>query len=461
MDAGPLCALVSRRDEGEMREPVHLLSDAEIRDLLVQRIDRQAQSVGIVVGIVGAAGRRIVSYGRLSRDDDRQPDESSIFHLGSIGKVFTALLLAEMARKGEVALDDPVAKFLPETVRMPQRGGREITLQNLATHTSGLPRLPSNFEIVDRANPYAPYTVDQLYQFLSHHELTRDIGSQYEYSNLGAGLLGHALSLRAGKDYETLVRTRICDPLGMDSTRVTLSPELKARCATGHNLAREPIPMWDLPPAFAGAGSLWSPVHDLLTFLTANLGLMASPLSAAIAAMHDVRLSTGLPGTDVALGWHLTTRDGHEIIWHNGGSDAFRSFAGYEPRSGVGVAVLSNMGNEAGVDDIGMHLLNPNYPLYKPPAKRTAIAVDPALFDAYVGHYELAPNFIVTVSQEGDRLYLKSSVDPKYEIFPESTRDFFLEVTDAQITFVVDNGGRATGLIVHRNGIDTPARRID
>ena len=435
-----------------------MMSDTEIRDILVERIDRQSQSVGIVVGIVSATGQRVVSWGKVSRDETRQPDENTVFEIGSIGKVFTALLLAEMARTGEVALDDPVANYLPEAVTMPQRGGRQITLQDLATHTSGLPRLPSNLEIVERANPYAHYSVDQLYQFLSHHELIREIGSQYEYSNLGAGLLGHVLARRAGTDYETLARTRICDPLNMDSTRIALSPELKARCATGHNPAGQPVPMWDIP-TLAGAGALRSTTHDLMVFVAANLGLRASPLADAMTAMRAVRRNIGL-GTDVALGWHITTRDDHEIVWHNGGSDGFRTFAGYELKAAAGVVVLSNMGTVAGVDDIGMHMLNPKYPLFKAIARR-AIAVDPGIFDGYVGRYELAPALVVTVAREGDRLFIKAGNDPLFELFPESTRDFFLEVTDAQVTFELDTVGRATGLILHQNGRDTPAKRID
>ena len=106
-------------------------------------------------------------------------------------------MLAEAVKRGEVKLDDPVSKFLPSTVKTPTRGGREITLLDLATHTSALPRLPANFAPKDNQNPYADYTVEQMYDFLSKFAPTRDTGAQYEYSNLGMGLLGHILSLRA------------------------------------------------------------------------------------------------------------------------------------------------------------------------------------------------------------------------------------------------------------------------
>ena len=153
----------------------------------------------------------------------------TVFEIGSGTKVFTSLLLADMAHRGEVALDDTIGKYLPPDVKMPERNGRSITLVDLATHTSGLPRLPTNLSPKDPNNPYADYSVEQFYQFLSTYQLTRDIGSQYEYSNLGGGLLGHILALRAGMSYEALVESRICDPLGMNSTRITLIPEMKRR----------------------------------------------------------------------------------------------------------------------------------------------------------------------------------------------------------------------------------------
>src|SRR5947209_4284392 len=199
------------------------LTEQEIHQILVDRVDSYKKSVGIVVGIIGPQGSKIYSYGRLAADSKAVPDGDTVFEIGSVTKVFTSLLLADMVQRGEVALTDPVSKYLPADVKMPERGGKKITLIDLATHTSGLPGMPNNFHSKDPGNPYADYTVPQLYEFLATVELTRDIGSQYEYSNLGGGLLGHALARRARTDYETLVRTRILEPLGMKSTAITLS----------------------------------------------------------------------------------------------------------------------------------------------------------------------------------------------------------------------------------------------
>jgi len=434
--------------------------DTEIRKVLAERIDTFHQGVGIVVGVIEPQGRRIVAYGALNQGDARPLNGDTIFEIGSVTKVFTSLLLADMVQRGEVALSDPVAKFLPADVKVPERGGRLITLLDLSTHTSGLPRLPSNLQPKNSANPYADYTVEQLYQFLSTYQLTRDIGSQFEYSNLGGGLLGLALARRAGMDYEALVHSRITGPLGMNSTGITLTPEMKARLAVGHNEKLAATSNWDLP-TLAGAGALRSSVNDMLTFLAANLGYVKSPLAPAMASMLAVRRTTGNPSTgEIGLGWLIVKPSSEEIVWHNGGTGGYRSFVGFEPKIGIGVVVLSNTFTAAGIDDIGMHLLDSHAPLLPPPKEHKEITVDPKLFDGYVGQYQLAPNFILTITREGDRLFAQATGQPKFQIFPESEHDFFLKVVDAQITFETDSTGRATSLTLHQNGANVPAKRV-
>jgi serine-type D-Ala-D-Ala carboxypeptidase/endopeptidase len=435
-------------------------SDSEIRKILIDRIDKDHQSVGVVVGVIESTGRRVVAYGNLEKGEQRTVDGDTVFEIGSVTKVFTSLLLADMVQRGEVALTDPVTKYLPAGVKVPERGGRQITLLDLATHTSGLPRLPSNLAPKDPNNPYADYSVEQLYQFLSGYQLTRDIGVQYEYSNLGGGLLGHVLARRAGMDYEELVRTRICEPLRMNSTGITLSKDMRARLAGGHNQALHPAANWDIP-TLAGAGALRSTTNDLLSFLAANLGYTKSPLAPAMLAMLAVRRPTGVPGLEIALGWHILTRDGHEIIWHNGGTGGYRTFVGYDLKRRIGVAVLSNAETSAGVDDIGQHLLYTGTPLYQPPKERKEISVNPKIFDGYIGRYQLTPTFVLAVTREGDHLFTQATGQPKIEIFPESEHDYFLKVVDAQITFLTDGQGRAGELILHQGGLDQHAKRVE
>jgi CubicO group peptidase (beta-lactamase class C family) len=434
-----------------------VLPDKDIRAILADRIDEQRQGVAIVVGVIDPTGRRTVGY---VKKGEAPVDANTVFEIGSVTKVFTALLLADAVKRGEVALTDPVSKYLPPNVKVPERGGKKITLADLATHTSGLPRMPSNFHPKDPANPYADYTVPQLYEFLGTVVLTRDIGSTYEYSNLGGGLLGHALARRAGTDYETLVRTRILEPLGMKSTAITLSKSMKEHLTPGHDLALHQVANWDLP-TLAGAGALRSTANDLLTFLAANIGIDQSPLAPSMAAMIAARRPTGTPNLEIALGWHIWTRNGHEIIWHNGGTGGYRTWIGFEPKTRTGVVVLSNTSTNAGADDIGLHLLDPAIPLLQPAKQRKEVNMDAAILEKYTGRYQLAPNFIITITREGDQLYAQATNQPRFEIFAESEREFFLKVVDAQLTFVVDATGRATRVVLHQNGGNAPGNRIE
>jgi D-alanyl-D-alanine-carboxypeptidase/D-alanyl-D-alanine-endopeptidase len=436
--------------------------DAEIHKILVDRVGAENSGVGIVVGVIDAKGRRVISYGSLAKDDKRPLNGDTVFEIGSMTKVFTSLVLMDMVQKGEVAVTDPISKYLPASVKVPERNGKKITLQDLSTQSSGLPRMPNNFHPKDESNPYADYSVEQLYQFISGYQLTRDIGSQYEYSNLAVGLLGHVLTLRAGTDYETMVRSRILDPLGMNSTRVTLTPDMKGRLAIGHGPAVDVVSNWDIS-ALAGAGALRSTANDILTFLAANLGYTKTPLAEAMAAEVSIRRPAGSPDMQIAYAWHIQTKDGNSIVWHNGGTGGYRTYMGYDPKSRAGIVVLTNIASAAGPDDIGRHLLDASYPLQKvePVKEHKEVTVDTKAFDNYVGSYQLAPNAIMTMSRDGDRLFTQLTGQPKFEVFPEGERKFFLKVVDAQLTFDTDAQGKATQATLHQNGRDMMAKRID
>ena len=435
------------------------VTDDEIKNILQDRIDRAKRGVGIVVGLVDEKGTRVITYGTASKDSKRPLDGDSVFEIGSVTKVFTATLLADMVERGEVSLSDPISKYLPRTVKTPTRDGKEITLLDLATQTSGLPRLPTNFAPKDPQNPYADYSVDQLYAFLSGYNLTRGIGEKYEYSNLGVGLLGHILALRAGTDYETLVRKRICQPLKMSDTKINLTPEMQARLATGHNQTLKPVGNWDLP-TLAGAGALRSTVNDMLKFVAANLGLKKSPLLAAMEKAQQSQRETGQADLSIGLNWHILKKFDSEMIWHNGGTGGYHSFIGLDKKNRKGVVVLSNSAND--IDDIGRHLLVNQYPIakFEPPKEHKAIQLDPKIFDAYAGEYQIIPGFSLVFSREGDKFFLQPTGQSKVEILPESETDFFLAVADVQVSFVKDDKGEVTQAILHQSGRTQTAKKI-
>jgi CubicO group peptidase (beta-lactamase class C family) len=432
--------------------------DADIHEILAHRIDVEGDGVGIVVGVIDGHGRRVISHGSTRRVDGRMADGDTVFEIGSITKAFTSLLLADMVRAGDVALDDPVAGFLPADIDMLRRGGCEITLAHLATHRSGLPRSPSNLSPPDEANPYANYTVEQLYAFLSAYELRRDAGAVHVYSNLGAGLLGHVLALKAGVEFGTLIQRRIARPLGMASTGIELSPELIERMATGHGRDLSATPCWDLP-TLAGAGALRSSANDLLTFLAAELGYVATPLAAAMVDQLRVRVATETSNIQ-ALGWLLSTDAAGEIAWHNGGTGGFRSFLGFDRGHGRGVTVLTNSASMRGGDDIGFHLLS-GRPLQPRPLERQPVAIEAAALERCVGRYRFSPSSGMTVSCQGERLFLQLTGRGPVELFAESPTDFFLKVVDAQVRFIVDRDGRVTGLVTRQAGQERSAIRAD
>jgi len=328
--------------------PTHLATPKEIRDMLVQFVDVQHKAGAIVVGVVTKHGQEVISYGKFGSADSRVPDGETIFEIGSVTKVFTALLLSDMALRGEVNLKDPVSKYLPATVNVPTRNGKQITLLDLATHYSGLPRMPNNYN--------SAYSAEQLYDFLSTYTLTRDPGAKYEYSNLGGGLLGQVLAVRAGADYETLLHDRITEPLGMNHTAMQLTPEMTANLIPGYRGGGATAPGIEVS-VLKGAGAIRSNVDDMLIFLAANMGLIQTPLQPAMKKMLSVRRPVS-PGVQIAMGWHIS----NGVVCHNGGTYGYHAYVGFEPRRKAGVVVLSN--STEFTDDIGQRVLD--FPMAAP-----------------------------------------------------------------------------------------------
>ena len=362
-----------------------------IRAFLQQRIEVERKGVGMVVGLVDEHGSMVVSYGKL--DDGASPEVNgdTLFEIGSITKTFTGLLLQDMIERGEMKLNDPVAGYLPKSVRMPTHKGSEITLLQLATHTSGLPRNPENLDPARADNPLAQYTAEKLYAYLSGCKLTRRPGVKFEYSNLGSGLLGHVIELKAGTDYESLVVDRICRPLQMESTRITLTPELKARLAPGHNQFGYAVSNMDFHSQ-VGCGALRSTANDLLKYVAANLGLKPSSLTVLMEKTHAVQFQSAIPPVIMGLTWGVVLDpQGRKIVSHGGATYGYRAFAGFDTARRRGVVVLSNCSNEGtGPDSIGMLLLESEWESNQRPK---ATKVSNQVYDSLVGQYRLSANF--------------------------------------------------------------------
>jgi D-alanyl-D-alanine-carboxypeptidase/D-alanyl-D-alanine-endopeptidase len=325
---------------------------------LAERAMRSGRRVGLVVGYRHGGQEHVAGYGRVGPGASDPPGGGTIFEIGSVTKVFTGLLLADLAERGIVRLDDPLAGYLPASVAVPAFKDREITLGDLASHTGGLRRNPRGTLgrwLRDRHNPYAGLSAEELYQGLSRTRLRRRPGQRVRYSNLGTGLLGQALARAAGQPYERLVRERICLPLDMVDTLVSPSLEQAAQLAMGHTRRGRPVPRFEIP-ALVGAGALRSTAADMLRFLRANLDPARTPLAPQLEAIQRPRHRMGRR-MEVGLGWLIFRPPDQSgpVLWHNGGTAGFRSFVAAVPGAGTAVVVLSNSARS--VDRLGLRLV--------------------------------------------------------------------------------------------------------
>ena len=461
------------------------LSDSEIENILRTRVTSE-KGVGIVAAIVDEKGSRIVVFGHPNKQSTQALDGNSVFEIGSISKVFTTTLLAEMVERGEIRLYDPASKFLPNTVFVPVRNGKEITLKDLATHSSGLPQMPGNFlpkSVIARkmvtcwfcgfdemvTSRFESYSVEDMYKALSGYRLPRDIGSEFEYSNWGLALLGHILELRGEADYETLIKTRIAQPLQMTSTAVKLTPEMTEHLASGHDEKGKPTPNWEMVK-FAGAGGLRSTANDLVKFMQANLGLIPSSLSAAMerAQQTQYQCCGKYPSLEMGLGWFLYPEYNGKIVGHGGSTGGYRTKMLMDRDKRRGVVVLAN--SAILVSDIAFHLLdNVQYPIADDPKDRKAITIDPKVLATLAGEYKLPSEELLAITNEGDKLYATFNGKKKVQIFAQTARDFFwkssdakdaFKLSDVRATFVANENAQVTHLVLHREAEHVPATKV-
>ncbi len=348
--------------------------DKVVRETASKLIDPEHNvGVAVVVGVTDRGTRHVFAYGEAKPHSGRQPNGKAIFEIGSITKTFVATVLAGMVLEGEITLDTPVKACLPDGANVPECADRNITLLHLTTHTSGLPRNPPNMwswrdlgALDGLFNPFPYYTEDKLFDFLGGYKLQTAPGESYGYSNLGAGLLGHALSLKAGSSFETLIVDRICNPLEMDDTRVVLTQEQRRRVCPGYiQVAKAPYTANPYPssyvpvPTLGGAGSLRSTVDDMLAYLEANLGLIETDpdLSKAIEMTHKPRFTIN-DHARMGLGWKILDYDNLDepIFRHSGLTGGYCSFAGFVKKRELGVVVLHN--TLQSVNSTGLRILS-------------------------------------------------------------------------------------------------------
>lgn len=331
-------------------------------DPLAEPLTKDRPLVGLVVGVWVDGQPQVFGYGKVTTPcGELTPGGDTLFEIGSITKTFTGVLLAEAVERKEVKLDDPANKHLPTDLHIRPKTDKPVTLLHLTTHRSGLTVQPPFLGLTarNRSNPYADFTRSKLARLMSELKPQREPDVKYEYSNLGVGLLGHALVAAAKADsFDQLIRDRVCRPLRLVDTGEALTGAQQARLARGHDKDFQPTGSWDWATLEA-CGGLRSSANDLLKFAAANLGETESPLTPILRASHEKRAATPSEKIDVGLGWHLRKlKSGEPVVWHNGGTGGYRSMLAFTPGTGRAVVILcaADLGSE--VDRLAFGVLN-------------------------------------------------------------------------------------------------------
>ncbi len=426
-------------------------------DPLVQPYLDSETVMGLTIGVLHKGKAKVMGYGHVSEKNPKKPDGNTVYEIGSVSKVFTGLLLADAITQGHVQLDQPAGELLSQGAKMPTQ--RPITLQDLATHVSGLPRLPGNMKMANPDNPYADYTPQQMYAFLNGYRLPRAPGEKSEYSNFGMGLLGHLLALQAEKPYEKLLLDRITKPLGMSSTSITLSKKQQSRLAPPHTADGKLSTNWDLP-TLAGAGAIRSTARDMLLLAKSHLSPPKNELGKAIKLAWQVHQKPLAQG-DFAMGlaWHVA-QDG-STRWHNGQTGGYHAMILISRELDAAVVLLTNTATVE-VDQLAQEILQSLVGTkVEPRSFEKAVKVAPEVMQRYVGKYQLTPKLIFTVTTKGDQLFVQLTGQPALRVYASTETEWFLKVVKASVTFKVDAKGKCESLELFQGGIRQTAKKID
>ncbi len=401
------------------------------------------KTAGMAVAIIDEDGIRYYSSGYTNNDKVQLINENTLFEIGSVTKVITTVMLQKLIDKGDFALSDTLQMHMPSYVHVPTYNGNEINLLHLATNYAGFPYVPENSNVKDLSNPFAGYTVDLLYEYLNTKKLNREPGTEYEYSNLGMGLLGHIMELRYNMSYEDIVKKEICESLGMENTCVTLSNEQKNHFAIGH-VGDAEVGCWDLP-CIEAAGGLRSTAKDLARFIAANLNLFPCDFYESMEKTHTALFPAVNSHMKIALGWHVSSLFENIEIGHNGSTGGYHSFVGFCKETKRGVVLLTN--GCTNIDDIARHFLDNRYEMID---EEEVMVVDPIILDKYVGKYRHLTGLTCRIARKGFKLIGSVIGHPEVLLNPDSNTSFYTTILDAQVEFSMDNVGRVNGLTAIR-----------
>lgn len=407
--------------------------------------DTAAQRVGVSILEIQGDSQNAINLGFVAADSDHEPDANTPFEIGSISKVFTNLLLAELVAKDVVRYETTLGELLPD-VQFANPEVATITLEQLATHRSGLPRLPSNMQPANPADPYADYTPELLLEELATVRKNQSLVHQYAYSNLGVGLLGYVLGSADGSDFGGALREHVLKPLGITATLGCMEGS-----AIGH-AGRTAVPYWQLD-ALAGAGALCMSANELGKLLKQYTAGRKSALAHDQAWDREIVADAG--PYEVTRVWHVTSAGDSEVFWHNGGTGGFRSFAGFNPDTNEALVILSN--TDADVTTVGIEKL-----LGRSAEDLQSEEPDQGgQYDDYIGHFLLNPGFSISIFEKSGQLYGQATGQPPLTLGESGEDRFNVMEVDASIAFNRDESGDVSSLVLHQNGVAQSAPRVD
>jgi len=401
--------------------------------------------------LIAKEGKILVSkgYGIANHELDVLNTPQTKFRLGSVTKQFTAMAIMQLQEKNLLNVNDPIKKYLPD-----YPSGDKITIHHLLTHTSGIPNFTDfpEFEQTERM----PSPIDKTIETFKNKPLEFAPGDTFKYSNSGYILLSYIIEKVSGKSYEDFVKENIFQPLNMTSTGYDHNETILKNRASGYTMSDSVLvnaPYVDMTTP-TGAGGLYSTTEDLYLWdraLYTEKMVGKSSLEKMLAPFKE----------GYGYGWFIDELFGRKRVHHGGLIRGFATNITRYVNDDVCIIVLMNLDHVpvgSICKDLAAIVFGEKYEL---PKERLSIEVDPRIYDAYVGEYELEPGFILSFTKENDRLFTQATGQPKFEIYPESETKFFLKVVDAQITFIKNDKGIVTELILHQNGKDHSAKKIE
>jgi CubicO group peptidase (beta-lactamase class C family) len=411
---------------------------------VVQTYVSAKQFMGSV--LVARDGKLLLDHGYGSANLEwGVPNSPTTKHrLGSITKQFTAACILLLEERGKLKTDDPVKKYMPDA----PAAWDKITIFHLLTHTSGIPSFTG---FPDYASTEAVKTTpEKLVERFRDKPLEFQPGEKWNYSNSGYVLLGYLLERISGQSYGDFVQQNIFDPLGMKDSGYDSNTAVIPHRAEGYTRrpkGLEHAGYIDMSIPFS-AGALYSTTEDLLRW---EQGLFGGNLLSAVSLQ---KMTTPFKH-DYAFGLGVRENKGHKVIEHGGGIEGFNTQLSYYPDDKLVIAVLCNVnGGDPGAITAKLASVAHGEKVVLA-SERKEVNVSPNILAAYVGTYELEPNFQFVVMLEGDHLVTQATGQPKIPIFAESETMFFPKVVDAEIEFVKNDKGEATHMILHQGGRDT------